>query len=97
MFVGWAEVLRNPRQVLGVFGRRRPSLGSEDFTMQNAGEPKHMSLTKPLDSERPTTESARPTDVERPASSVANADKRASGMSTDVDEKDERDGDKAVV
>lgn len=66
MFVGWYELLRNPRQLLAIVTRRRPSLDSEDFIMQTT--PKHMSLTKPLESEghaKPSTEPEGPmSDIE---------------------------------
>ncbi|KAK5133052.1 hypothetical protein LTR08_008257 [Meristemomyces frigidus] len=51
MFVGWYELLRDPRQFLNFLHGRRASVGSQDFIMQSS--PKHMSLTRPLGSESP--------------------------------------------
>jgi len=49
MFIGWYELLRNPRKLLAAISHRRPSVDSQDFIMQTT--PKHVSLTKPLGSE----------------------------------------------
>jgi hypothetical protein len=51
MVIGWYELLKDPRQLLHRFQRRRPSVGSQDFIMQGSS-PKHISLGRPLDSEK---------------------------------------------
>jgi len=51
MITGWLEPLRHPRKLVAIFQGRRPSLGDQDFIMQE--EPKHMSLQKPLESDIP--------------------------------------------
>lgn len=54
MFVGWYEILRNPRAFLASFKGRRSSLGSDDQEFVVQTEPKHLSLTKPLGSDSNT-------------------------------------------
>ncbi|KAH9825852.1 7 transmembrane receptor (Secretin family) [Teratosphaeria destructans] len=49
MFVGWWELLRDPKLVLTRLKLRKPSIGSEDFIVYQS--PKHLSLSRPLGSE----------------------------------------------
>ena len=51
MFVGWYEILRNPRAFLANLKGRKSSLGSDDEEFVVQKEPKHLSLTKPLGSD----------------------------------------------
>ena len=54
MFVGWYEILRNPRAFLANLKGRKSSLGSDDEEFVVQKEPKHLSLTKPLGSDSNT-------------------------------------------
>ncbi|KAK3635706.1 hypothetical protein LTR56_014582 [Elasticomyces elasticus] len=78
MFTGWWEIIRNPRLILANFGRRRASVGSQDFIMQDT--PKHMSLPMALGSD----------EVEQPLSPNAQT-RHALGMDHAVDRHDEHD------
>lgn len=70
MFVGWYEILRNPRAFIANFKGRRSSLASDDQEFVVQKEPKHLSLTKPLGSETNTAHH--------------NADSRAEARTGDV-------------